>query len=126
MLYTSLVESSFSYSSNLIAVFIARLYSLNRVTKSNLLLVELALAEQEEMNCLRTFPRVRKGLVGAGADIRCDQTVHCFSSDFGGCLPCTCNLRYLRIKNSLLVTVYFKRGQHIDLLDQKQGRILFP
>lgn len=73
MLYTSFVESSFSYSKSLIAVFIALLYSLDLVTnKGNLLLVELALAEQEEMNRLRTFPRVRQGLISAGADVRCD------------------------------------------------------
>lgn len=69
MLYTSLVDSSFSYSSSLIAVFIARLYSLNLVTKKSLLLVKLALAEQKEVNGLRTFPRIRKGFISAGADI---------------------------------------------------------
>ena len=76
------------------------------------------------MDSFCSFPRISELFVRRGADIACDERVHCFSSYVCGSLPCTCNLSNLCIEDSLLVRIDFKCSQHINLLDQQQRCIL--
>ena len=83
-----------------------------------LFLVELALAEKEEVNGLGALPRIGEGFVGTRADIRRDQRVHSLRGHVCRCLsPCTRYLSHLGIEHSLLVRIYFEGRQHIYLLD---------
>ena len=146
ILYTSLVDSSFSYSINLIAVFMAALYSLyihfvkqksvrkagfkDNINKgfggyflllmwcvSDLLLIELSLTEKEEVDGFGAFPRICKCFVRWSWYVTSNQRIHGLGCHISRRLPSSCNLSHLGVKNALFIRVDFKSCQNVDLFD---------
>ncbi len=89
--YTSFVPNSFSYSISRMAVFIALLYSLKKLSEAiYLLLIELSLAKQKEMNCFGSLPRISQSFVCRCCYITRNKRIHCFCSYFSSSLTCSC------------------------------------
>lgn len=104
------------------AVFMAALYSLitqfrSAISLKYLLLVELSLAEQEEVDSLSALPRVGQSFVSRGADVTRDQGVHRLCSHICSSLAGACDLGDLGVKDTLLVRVDFEGCQDVNLLD---------
>jgi len=65
-----------------------------------------------------SFPWVGQGFIGGSADVTRDQAVHGLCYHVCGGLTCTCDLRDLRVPDSLLVAVDLEGCKHVDLLNQ--------
>ena len=89
-----------------------------------LFLVELPLAQEEEVNRLCALPRIGERLISRRTDIARNQRVHSLCGNISCCLTCARDLSDLRVEHSLLVRVDFEGREHVDFLDQQERGIL--
>ena len=83
-----------------------------------LFLVELPLAQEEEVNSLSALPRIGERLISRRTYITRNQRIHSLCGYISCRLTCARDLSDLGVEHSLLVRVDFKSREHVDLLDQ--------